>query len=93
MDKPTVIPMTPEESLNEGFDAIPHSGLETMDVESDDFPDDQDPGEMNEADARASGYIDNQGKAVEMAKPDVNGSPTGAYTDIGAGRSSVVHKH
>ncbi|WP_373998172.1 hypothetical protein [Bdellovibrio bacteriovorus] len=48
-------------------------------------------GKMNERDARASGYTDKQGRAVDMAKPDVEGSPTGAYTDIGAGRSSVVH--
>jgi hypothetical protein len=44
------------------------------------------------ADAKALGYVGADGKAVSMAKPDVKGSPTGAYTDIGAGRSSVV-KH
>lgn len=48
-------------------------------------------GEMNEADARASGYTDEQGHAVSMAKKDVKGIPTGALTDIGAGRSSAVH--
>ncbi|KHD89209.1 MAG: hypothetical protein OM95_05185 [Bdellovibrio sp. ArHS] len=48
-------------------------------------------GKMNEHDARASGYTNKQGHAVDMAKPDVKGSPTGALTDIGAGRSSVVH--
>lgn len=48
--------------------------------------------EANERDARISGYTDENGKAVDRAKPDVKGSPTGAFTDIGAGRSSVV-KH
>lgn len=45
------------------------------------------------ADAKASGYVGKNGKAVSMAKPDVVGSPTGAFTDIGAGRSSVVRHH
>lgn len=50
-------------------------------------------GEMNLEDAIESGYTDEEGHAVSMAKPDKEGSPTGAWTDIGAGRSSVVHKH
>lgn len=50
-------------------------------------------GEANEQEAREAGYIGEDGKAVDMAKPDTKGSPTGAYTDIGAGRSSVVHHH
>jgi hypothetical protein len=50
-------------------------------------------GDMNLKDAQESGYTDKKGHAVSMAKRDVKGSPTGAYTDIGAGRSSVVHKH
>jgi hypothetical protein len=44
-------------------------------------------------DAIVSGYIGRDGKAVSMARRDVEGSPTGAYTDIGAGRSSVVRHH
>ncbi|MES3036480.1 MAG: hypothetical protein V4736_01115 [Bdellovibrionota bacterium] len=48
-------------------------------------------GEMNLQDAKESGYTDEEGKAVDMAKQDVKGSPTGAYTDIGAGRSSAIH--
>lgn len=44
----------------------------------------------NLEDAKISGYTDENGNAVEMAKPDVKGNPTGALTDIGAGRSSVV---
>lgn len=43
--------------------------------------------------ARKAGYINGEGEAVEMAKSDVEGSPTGAYTDIGSGRSSVVKSH
>lgn len=50
-------------------------------------------GEANEDEAREAGYIGEDGKAVDMAKPDKEGSPTGAFTDIGAGRSSVVHHH
>lgn len=50
-------------------------------------------GEMNLEDAKASGYTNEKGEAVSKARKDVPGSPTGAYTDIGAGRSSVVHHH
>ncbi len=46
--------------------------------------------EMNAEDAVTSGYTDKKGHAVSRAKKDVKGSPTGAFTDIGAGRSSVV---
>jgi len=45
------------------------------------------------SDAKESGYIGKSGKAVSIAKPDVEGSPTGAFTDVGAGRSSVVKHH
>lgn len=48
-------------------------------------------GNMNERDAKLAGYTDKSGHAVSMAKKDVEGHPTGAYTDVGAGRSSVVH--
>jgi len=47
-------------------------------------------GEANEADARDSGYTDSEGHAVSMAEKDVKGDPTGALTDIGAGRSSAI---
>jgi hypothetical protein len=47
-------------------------------------------GKMNEKDAQESGYTDQNGHAVSLAKKDKPGSPTGAYTDVGAGRSSVV---
>lgn len=46
---------------------------------------------MTAQDAIESGYMDEQGHAISKARKDVPGSPTGAYTDIGAGRSSVVH--
>lgn len=44
----------------------------------------------NLEDAKISGYTDENGNAIEMAKPDVKGHPTGALTDVGAGRSSVA---
>lgn len=77
--------------------AVPkdYRGPEQADLESAD-PDmaaAMDFGEMNEEDARESGYMDENGKAVSKARHDVEGSPTGAYTDIGAGRSSAVHQH
>jgi hypothetical protein len=53
---------------------------------------DDEVGDMNIEDAKASGYTDKGGKAVDKARPNVEGSPTGALTDIGAGRSSAV-KH
>ncbi len=60
---------------------------EDLSTESLDF------GEMNLEDAQISGYTDEEGNAVSKALPDVEGSPTGALTDIGAGRSSVVRHH
>lgn len=83
-------------TLNGGFTAQPHQ----MDLqnpgtaESDMVTTEFDYGSMNEADAKASGYTDQDGHAVSKAKHDVTGSPTGAYTDVGMGRSSaVVSKH
>ncbi|MBC7421206.1 MAG: hypothetical protein H7328_10805 [Bdellovibrio sp.] len=49
-----------------------------------------DVGTMNEKDAKIPGYTDKNGHAVSNAKKDIPGHPTGALTDIGAGRSSVV---
>ena len=72
--------MSPDESLNSNLTAAPH-----------DAPDELiDYGDMNERDARLSGYTDSEGHAVSMARKDVKGHPTNALTDIGAGRSSVV---
>jgi hypothetical protein len=50
-------------------------------------------GNMNLKDAEISGYTDEKGRAVSKSKPEVEDSPTGALTDLGAGRSSVVKKH
>lgn len=49
--------------------------------------------EANEQDAKDLGYTDETGKAVSKSKSGSGGSPTGAYTDIGVGRSSVVRRH
>jgi hypothetical protein len=79
------------QSINDGFTAqptpVPGVSQAASEVETA-----FDYGDMNEDDAKASGYTDKKGHAKSMAKPDVKGSPTGAFTDIGAGRSSVV-KH
>jgi hypothetical protein len=83
MDKAKPAPLGPDESVNSGFSAIPKPDPE---AEENAF----DYGPASEADARASGYTDKHGQAIERARPDVPGSPTGAYTDIGAGRSSVT---
>ena len=79
-------PMRNSESINSNLDAIPNDpdNVEGRQLEY---------GNMNEKDARASGYTDGNGQAVEKAKPEVKDEPTGAYTDIGAGRSSVVHRN
>lgn len=53
---------------------------------------DRDNRPANLEDAKISGYTDEKGHAVSKARKDRVGSPTGAYTDIGAGRSSAVHK-
>jgi hypothetical protein len=80
------------QSLNDGFTAQPTTKPNTP--KSPPVETAFDYGDMNEDDARASGYTDKSGHAKDMAKPDVPGSPTGAFTDIGAGRSSVVkHKN
>jgi hypothetical protein len=85
----------PDASFNNGFTAIPKDAASADDVaaDADLVATSMDFGEMNDKDAKDSGYTDKDGKAVSMAKGDVEGSPTGAYTDIGAGRSSVVHKN
>jgi len=83
-----------EETFNGNFTAIPKeiSSADQASTDADLVVTAMDYGEMNVADAHESGYTDDEGHAVAMAKEDVEGSPTGAYTDIGAGRSSVVHK-
>jgi hypothetical protein len=75
-------PMSPDERYNSSFTALPKEP-----------PDEEiEYGDMSEKDARDSGYIDSDGRAVELTRKDIKGSPTNAFTDIGAGRSGVV-KH
>lgn len=50
-------------------------------------------GEMNLQDAIESGYVNQDGQAADMSKEDIKGSSTGAWTDVGAGRSSAVRRH
>lgn len=91
--KGETVPMSPNQRINGNLTAqpkdIPQVDEGAADTEMGGaIPE---PGEMNLKDARESGYTDENGNAVSMAKKDVKGSPTGAYTDIGAGRSSAVH--
>lgn len=80
-----------DNSLNSTVTAIPKDRIDADAAAAD--PDQSSPieyGEMNLEDAQESGYTDSEGHAVSKARKDVPGSPTGAYTDIGAGRSSAV---
>lgn len=77
------IPMSPDERYDSMFTALPEDFAADVDLEY---------GEMNEADARASGYVDQDGNAVSLARKDIKGNPTGAFTDIGEGRSGVVKR-
>jgi hypothetical protein len=82
----------PNDTFNNNLSARPKSTSEEVDVDSEASIEDQvDFGEMNLEDAKTSGYVGEDGQAVSKARTDVMGSPTGAYTDIGAGRSSAVH--
>jgi hypothetical protein len=71
-------------SINDGLTARPTKGPEKQTETSYDY------GSPSLGAAKAAGYTDEKGEAVDKAKPDVEGNPTGAYTDIGAGRSGVV---
>ena len=84
----------PEDTFNGNYSAMP-KGPNTPNINTDQDISEEplEFGDMNEQDAIESGYTDKNGKAVSQAKPDTEGHPTGAYTDIGAGRSSVVHTH
>ena len=90
-----VDPALVEQTFNGNLSAKPKSVSVSGEVRMDDdsIESSIDYGEMNLEDAIESGYTDENEHAVSMAKKDVEGSPTGAYTDIGAGRSSVVHHH
>jgi hypothetical protein len=95
MNKDAKKPEMPEDTFNGTYSAMPtpagtpniNTGADQQDDTVLDF------GEMNEEDAIESGYTDKNGKAIGKTRKDKVGSPTGAYTDIGAGRSSVVHHH
>lgn len=82
----------PADSFNANLTAIPKGAASAADASAD--PDlvaaPMDFGPMNEKEARESGYIGKDGRAVSKSRKNVKGSPTGAYTDIGAGRSSAV---
>lgn len=95
MNKKDLEPLSPDEGFNGNLTAKPKNMSMTgqAPVNEEDISEAMDYGEMNLEDAKDSGYTDQNEKAVSLAKRDVEGSPTGAYTDIGAGRSSVVHHH
>jgi hypothetical protein len=93
MSKDKAMPATADSSFNGDLDALPkkhHHPEQRNATEREIAGKKLDYGKMNLADAKRSGYTDQDGNAVDMAKKDREGSPTGAYTDIGAGRSSVV---
>lgn len=84
-----------ENSFNGNFTAIPKD-MPTANVHAD--PDlvatTMDFGDMNLEDAMESGYTDEEGRAISSdAKGSTESFSTGAYTDLGAGRSAVVHRH
>lgn len=83
-----------DESFNSNLSARPQ-GLSSHKHPPDFDPSEKniDYGEMNLRAAKISGYTDRKGHAVSMSKKDTPGLPTGALTDIGAGRSSVVKKN
>ncbi len=84
----------PQDSFNRNLSAIPHDTIQVDAAAAN--PDESaamEYGEMNAEDAKNSGYTDEKGRAVEKARKNVPGSPTGALTDVGAGRSSAVRRH
>lgn len=87
------IPKVSDDSFNGNLTAQPRAQTkdEHLAVDPNFVEESLEYGEMNERDAILSGYIDGEGKAVSKAKKDIEGRPTGAFTDIGHGRSSVVH--
>lgn len=86
--------LRPESPQNGQYTAKPKPRAITAEfVETDGPPEKIDYGTMNLEDAKTSGYTDEAGNAISKATPDIEGSPTGAFTDIGAGRSSAVRKH
>ena len=86
------LPPTPDDSFNGNYTAQPKSLAHDEHLATDPNFIEESPeyGEMNLRDAQLSGDTDKEGKAISRAKKDIDGHPTGAYTDIGHGRSSVV---
>jgi len=83
LTQPNKEDVTKGPGLNGELTAKPHSRvMDQMETAFESTP-------ANEEDAKL-GYTDAHGNAVDMAKPNIEGHHTGAYTDIGAGRSSVV---
>lgn len=82
----------PELGFNDNLTALPKDEVspEAAAANADLASDALDYGEMSLEDARASGYTDEEGKAIDPARQEPVGRPTGAYTDVGAGRSSAV---
>ncbi len=88
------LPQVPDDSFNGNYTAQPRADIHDEHLATDPNFVEESPeyGEMSLRDAQLSGYTDIDGKAVSRAKKDVDGHPTGAYTDIGHGRSSVVRE-
>jgi hypothetical protein len=86
----------PNETFNSNFTAIPKDATseDVASVDPDVVANNIDFGEMNLEDAKASGYTDENGNAVDMAKKThkKEEDSTGAFTDVGEGRSSVVKR-
>lgn len=94
MGKDKIAPPTPDDSFNGDLSALPkkHHPEPHYSTDKELSGKKLDYGRMNLTDAKRSGYTDRKGNAVDMAKKDREGIPTGAYTDIGAGRSSAVRR-
>jgi len=94
-EKGKTIPMSPNQRLNGNLTAqpkdIPQVDEGAADTEMGAAVAEN--SEMKAQDAKESGYTDDKGQAISKAKPDVKGRPTGAFTDVGAGRSSAVRPH
>ncbi|MBX2988359.1 MAG: hypothetical protein KF802_10730 [Bdellovibrionaceae bacterium] len=84
-------PAVPENDPGETRRSSARLDIDEIEEELDLASDGLSAGTMNEEDARESGYINDQARPRIPSRAPQQGHPTGAYTDIGAGRSSVVH--
>lgn len=82
----------PSDTINQNLTARPKDIPESDEIaeNADRASTSMDYGTMNLKDAQESGYTDKNGNAVSMSKKSTDPSPTGAYTDLGAGRSSAI---